>query len=232
MKKRRKVVLAVPTQTGTVTTLTMRSLVQDMLRAVMQGHEVSLMNITGHADIYLLRAQIVATFLADQSADDLVMIDSDVAWEPGGLLALLSSDAECVAAPYPKRKDPIEFMFRSAEGGLVGDAGTGLVEVWGMPGGFMRCRRSMLEKMTEAYGDLTVADSCVPSGKTVRMFDPYWIETPDGKSALSEDYAFCQRWRDIGGKVWMDVSIAMAHIGPKAFAARLGDFVKAEQEAA
>jgi hypothetical protein len=34
---------------------------------------------------------------------------------------------------------------------------------------------------------------------------------------LSEDYTFCKRWRDMGGKVWLDKSIRLDHIGRKMF---------------
>jgi hypothetical protein len=163
-----------------------------------------------------------------------------VAWEPFGLQSLLAHDVDLVAGSYPKRKDPIEFMFRSAmDAGeaLVGDPGTGLVEVWGMPGGFMRCRRPMLEKMVAAHPELMVIDRDVPGGKTCRLFDPYWYDTvePDGSKAkrvLSEDYAFCQRWRDLGGKVWLDASVGMAHIGTKAFMGKLGEFLPNAEVAA
>lgn len=225
--------LAIPSYGGQACIATYKSIIHDMFRLVMEGHTVRIFDEIGHADIYALRAQLVMHFLNDPKATDLVMIDSDVAWEPFGLQSLLSHDVDLVAGSYPKRKDPIEFMFRSAQDAgepLMGDAGTGLVEVWGMPGGFMRCRRSMLEKMVEAYKDMICVDRDVPQGKTCRMFDPYYFDTiePDGskgKRVLSEDYAFCQRWRDIGGKVYLDASIGMAHIGTKAFVGKLGEFL-------
>jgi len=36
---------------------------------------------------------------------------------------------------------------------------------------------------------------------------------PRSRRYLSEDYAFCHRWRSCGGKVWLDVQSAVAHEG-------------------
>lgn len=228
--KDRKVFIALPVYTGQVSLTTYKSLMHDVHQLALKGVGVYIFDEIGHADIYLLRAQLVASFLADKDATDFVMIDSDVGWEPFGLLKLLRHNVDLVAGSYPKRKDPITFMFRSPldEGGTIeGNPETGLIEVWGMPGGFMRCTRSMIEKMVEHYGPtMTAIDGIVPQKKIVRLFDPYWMDTKDGqKRCLGEDYAFCQRWRDIGGKVHLDASIGMAHIGTKAYQGKLGEFV-------
>ena len=34
---------------------------------------------------------------------------------------------------------------------------------------------------------------------------------------LSEDYAFCRRWRKIGGKIWLDTESRLVHIGTHEF---------------
>lgn len=235
-KPKRKVFIALPCYSGAVELLTHKSLIHDTFRLALSGVETRIFDEVGHADIYLLRAQIVAHFLADKSATDLVMIDSDIGWEPLGLQKLLSHDVDVVAGAYPKREEPLQFMFRSERdvgGDLVGDAATGLVEVWGMPGGFMRITRRAAEKMRDHYtSELEAVCSSAPGGKLVRMFDPYWMNTEDGRMVLSEDYAFCQRWRDIGGKVYMDASISLAHIGRKVYMGRLGDFVGEQKDAA
>ena len=36
---------------------------------------------------------------------------------------------------------------------------------------------------------------------------------PDSGRYLSEDYAFCRRWRDIGGKVFIDINSKLDHQG-------------------
>jgi hypothetical protein len=92
----------------------------------------------------------------------------------------------------------------------------------------MKCSRAMLEKMTDHYADtLTFADRYMPQGKCVRLFDPYHFTGSDGmRHALSEDYSFCQRWRDMGGKVYVDVMITMGHVGKYEYAGQLGQFLE------
>lgn len=223
---KRKVFIALPCYTGSLAVLTYKSLMHDMFRIALGGTETRIFDEIGHADIYLLRAQMLSHFLDDKDATDLVMIDSDVGWEPGGLMKLLSHDVDFVAGVYPKRQDPIRFMFRSeldhGQDTLMGDPKTGLIEVWGVPGGFMRIRRAAVEKIVEANQDMIARDG---EGAVCRVFDPYWIR-PEGEipRVLSEDYAFCQRWRDIGGKVFIDATISMAHVGTKAYMGRLGEW--------
>lgn len=232
MSEGRYIWLAIPSYTASITCLTMKSMVYDMIPLILSGHKVKIFDEVGHADIYLLRSQIIANFMADEDKPtDLVMIDSDVGWPAGGLHRLLSHDVDCVAGAYPKKDYPVKFMFRSerdcgSADELVSDPETGLVDVWGMPAGFMRCSRAMIEKMWNHYEPtLGIHDPMVPGEKTVRMFDPYWIEDAQGRPmALSEDYSFCQRWLDLGGKVHMDPTIPMAHIGTHAFQGCLGQW--------
>jgi hypothetical protein len=240
--KPRKIWLAIPTYGGNVSIGTMQSLVHDMVHLLVHGETLRPFYEIGHADIYLARAQIAAHFLADTEATDLVMIDNDVAWDSFGLAKLLSHDVDVVAGAYPKREDPLTFMYRSEitinadthlpQKAIHGDPQTGLCEVWGVPGGFLRIRRHVLEKMVARYGpELTCLDPYTPQKQTVRLFDPLWWTDDEGQQrTLSEDYAFCQRWRDIGGKVYLDVNIPMAHVGTKVFHGCLGQWVQPKQE--
>jgi len=78
--------IAIPTYNGIVTSLTMKSVIYDMFPMVMAGVKVKVFDEVGHADIYSLRAQIVANFLADEDKPtDLIMVDNDVGWPAGGL---------------------------------------------------------------------------------------------------------------------------------------------------
>jgi hypothetical protein len=43
---------------------------------------------------------------------------------------------------------------------------------------------------------------------------------PETKTYLSEDFAFCQRWRVIGGTVWLDTLSRLRHVGSYEFQGR------------
>ncbi len=34
---------------------------------------------------------------------------------------------------------------------------------------------------------------------------------------LSEDFAFCKRWTDMGGEIWADLKSTLSHVGPMTF---------------
>jgi hypothetical protein len=216
----RHVAIAVPAYAGTVYLSTLRSLLHDLVALAGRGDRFSLLDYSGSAIIADARAEICAHFLALGDASDLVFVDHDVCWEAGALLRLLDHPVDMVAGVYPHRKDPLTFpvAWTDAEE-LWADPETGLLEASGVPGGFLRVTRKAIAAMSERYADLEYETDRVPGGKAVGLFEPYRI----GKRKLSEDYSFCRRWRDMGGKVWVDPEIRMGHTGPKLFPGCLGD---------
>ena len=106
----------------------------------------------------------------------------------------------------------------------------GFVEVAEAPTGFMCIKRACVH-----------ADDGEISGAQLHPGRPaghpeahlHWLffdcmVDPDSGRYLSEDYAFCRRWSDIGGKVWVDLhcklsisgSTISAAIWPKACGCR------------
>ena len=69
-------------------------------------------------------------------------------------------------------------------------------------------RISESDRVQYATGGMHAADQ-KDDGWT--FFDPFVDERGN---YLSEDYALCDRWRSLGGKVWADVRTPTRHIGP------------------
>jgi hypothetical protein len=51
---------------------------------------------------------------------------------------------------------------------------------------------------------------------------------PDSGRCLSEDYAFCRRWRDIGGKVFVDLQCNLMHLGQHMFRGDLAESLRVQ----
>lgn len=99
----------------------------------------------------------------------------------------------------------------------------GLMEVVDGGTGFMLIKRSVVEKMINSYPSLrytnelmkTENDGQVELDKdrlSYALFDTM-IDEKDQRRYLSEDYAFCRRWQNIGGSVWLDPFITLNHYG-------------------
>ncbi len=216
------VVIAVPAYSWSVRLATMRSLITDLLALVKRGDKVSVYDESGSTYLEDARSIIVDEFLHGDGTH-LVGIDDDVCWEAGGLLRLVDAPVDLVAGIYPKRKDPIEWPVKFLDGELWTNR-DGLMEVEGVPTGFIRYSRACLERMTEAYRDeLWCRSPQAPRGGFVGLYDI--LRLPNG-GKLHDDYAFCRRWRDIGGKVWIDPELTLAHVGPKMFTGKLGDWLR------
>ena len=57
-------------------------------------------------------------------------------------------------------------------------------------------------------------DAAVESEKRFALFES--MIAGDG-TYLSEDFAFCKRWSDIGGEIWADLNSRLNHVGQITF---------------
>jgi glycosyltransferase involved in cell wall biosynthesis len=221
-----KVMLGMPCYSSKVHIQTMRSILGDTIQLLARKDQVLLGEDVGNSDIAGSRAAIVATFYRSD-ADVLVFVDDDIYWTPGDIVKLVDHPVDLVGGIYPKKFDKLDWPIRTAyEDKLPRDENTGLYEIAGLPGGFMKITRACIEKMIEAYPKKTHRSNNNESTEFWPLFDPY--ELSNG-NRLSEDFAFCQRWRDIGGTVWADFSFKMGHIGYKSFEGCLQDYLNSAE---
>lgn len=104
----------------------------------------------------------------------------------------------------------------------------GFVEVLDGPTGFMMITREALTKMHEYYGPTL---NCKNDHQN-RDFDEYCalfdcMIDPGTRRYLSEDYAFCRRWQQMGGQIFADCQTTLGHVGNLPFTGCLNDRLKA-----
>jgi hypothetical protein len=191
----------------------------------------------GDALITRARASLVAQFLDDPAATHLLFIDADIGFEPDQVLRLIQSGAGMSAAVYPiKRFDWDRIKSTIAAGRPNPGAAAlkyvlevdnpdavicqgGFVKVRYAGTGFLMIRRDVLERMCAHYPQLQYRrdhslDARVASENRFALFD---CMIADDGTYLSEDFAFCKRWSDMGGEIWADRNSALSHVGPITF---------------
>ena len=196
------------------------------------------------------RNMCVAAFLKSK-ATHMLFIDSDIGFEPGAAERLVNCNKELVSIPYPLKDmnfDKAIHMFKAGKIKTAKDlknkafyrypmkvpendqikVENGCIEVTHSPTGFMMIRRDCLDKMIKHYGEtMQIEQDQIMNGKNEKLkhfynfFDTMYI--PEKKHYLGEDFAFCKRWRDIGGKCYAWVNDYIAHVGEHRYVGRFAD---------
>lgn len=186
---------------------------------------------------------LTAKFLASDYTH-LAFIDADIGYDPLNLLRILSADLDVVGQAYPLKtydfkkiidevnagtKDPellkirainhVVNFTRSSEDELssLNITKGSFVEVAHAGTGFMVIKRSVLEKMKEKYTETYIND--VNGYDNSLVYNTFFDTVIDEKTRryLSEDFAFCKKWREIGGKVHIELLSTVSHTGTHTF---------------
>ncbi len=159
----------------------------------------------------LLASQFVENPGAKQCTD-LMMIDTDLAWDGNEFVKLLEHPVDIVGGAYPYKDESGDFPLRWPADGLMEE--NGLWEVQAVTPGFFRMTRKALEKIAREMPWLEFKDKPTAEGQRQWMFFDNLVR-PSG--VYDEGYVFCERWRTVGGKVYLDPDLNLTHIGMKAY---------------
>ncbi len=176
--------------------------------------ELSVLMRDGDALITRARANLVTLFLDNPLATHLLFVDADIGFEPDQVFRMIEAGADVVAGVYPIKRVNWDKAHVVAVNGFtrVRFAGTG----------FLMIRRHVLESMCQhpAYASLQFyrehsLDALAGSPNRFALFE-CMIDAESG-TYLSEDFAFCKRWTDIGGEIRADLESRLDHVGPSVF---------------
>ena len=234
-------VVGTPCYGGLVAQGYMESIIALMIYGSAQGFDMTLA-MNGHDSLITRsRNKIVSAFLDRPEATHLFFIDADISFKPESVKRMLDFDQDVVAGMYPIKNidwprlktrvkpEASEAELREAGLNFVGMpiAGEGKEERDGFVTGtyagtgFMLIKRKVLERMIVAYPETkykvahTYPRVAKQSENQFALFD-CMIE--QGTNIyLSEDFAFCNRWRALGGKIWLDTKSRLTHTGVYAY---------------
>lgn len=93
-----------------------------------------------------------------------------------------------------------------------------IAEVKHIATGFMMIQRKTIETMIPYYPDTKYTDdvSFLSGNENLFAYALFDCRVEDNHY-LSEDWLFCNRWSNIGGKIYIEVSIDLTHTGPEDF---------------
>jgi hypothetical protein len=187
------------------------SFLRFILMAQQVGLQWSLDTMVNESLIPRGRNNLVSKMLFNKASTHLMFIDADIRFQPESIFWLLQADKDVIAGLYPMKKIPTQYVVNGVPGALCEGP---LEEVATIGTGFMMVKRKALEDMIEKYPQTKYVDD-IGIGK---QFEPHMYALFDGMidengHYLSEDWTFCKRWRDMGGKVWAHKAILLNHAG-------------------
>jgi len=189
-----------------------------------------------------------ANFLNDSHKySHLLFIDADIDFHSNSIFKMINLNKDIIAMPYPMKTLNWERIFAFAD--KAKDAkelsNTGytypirvedkesikvkedVMEVTHAPAGCMLIKREVFDKMIKAYPQLKISQPTILNGEAKEkenlwnFFDTYHdLET---KKYYGEDFGFCKKWTDIGGKCYCYIGDYITHVGEYQFSGRFKD---------
>jgi len=177
----------------------------------------------------------------------LLFIDSDIDFNSETIFKMLDFDKDVIGVPYPmktlnwdkiwKRNTSKHSADDLAKSGFTfpvkvnnPDSITvdqGLIELTHAPTGCMLIKRNVFEKMIKEYPHLEIFQPTIINGDEVKKENMYnlfdTLHDPVTKRYFGEDFGFCQRWVDIGGKVYAYINDYITHVGEYSYCGRFKD---------
>ena len=195
------------------------------------GHTVTCIFLGNESLIQRGRNTIAWHFL-NTDASHLLFIDADQKFRPADVAKMIRADKEIIVGCVPMKGINWD---RVKKGAVLNHPNlsklTGIFNINKLDGhdmtdpelpfevkhggtGFMLIKREAFDKLMPAVGFYTNGGVTIPPDEKVYNF--FQVEVVDGQM-LSEDYFFCHKYRELGGKVWAAPWCEIGHFGSYLF---------------
>ena len=210
-----KVHIAMPCYGGMLTESTFMSFIKWANTARQLGIDWTLETMVNESLISRARNTLTAKFLDMPEATHLFFVDADIGWEPWHLLVLLNRDVDVIGGLYPMKTMPIKWVVNGFEGAEEGS--DGLQEVSKAGTGFLLMKKHCFEKLNSHPAVKQYKNDIGLDPKYDQYLKTYFDTAVRQNRYYSEDWTFCENWRDLGGKIWVDKRVLLRHSGSYVF---------------
>ena len=144
-----------------------------------------------------------------------MFIDADIGFEPWHILAMLNHDKDVIGGLYPMKTLPVKWVVNGFPGAQEG--ADGLQEVSKTGTGFLLVKRHVFEKMNSHPAVKSFNNDIGLPQELNKYMKTYFDTAVRENRYYSEDWTFCEYWRDLGGQVWVDKRVLLRHTGTFVF---------------
>lgn len=218
---KQKVFVGIPTMDKKTFVTCTQSLMNAVQVLLAMGTQFEFKFEAGLPYVSMARNNLVASFMATDCTD-MIMLDADLGFPPAAFRDLILAEEEVISGAYPKKQaeEGYAVMLKTdSEHHPIMENGVLLAE--GCATGFIKIKRSVIERLYEAHPELAYVDA-LTSKKTYDLFGTF---VKDGRW-YGDDYGFCYHWQNLGGKCWVLPDITFLHTGTKNFEGNLHEFMK------
>ena len=206
-----KIMLLTPSGDGTYESVYQRSYVEtrDAVRAL--GGQLTLAECPYLSDPALARMKLFGHFLRSD-ATHAFWIDADQGWRTKDFMRLLLSGRDLSAAAGVRKTFPITFAVNVSDDygrplGINEASSDGMMRVTHVGFAFVCTTKHWAVRMSQHYADL--AFNSADGAREFGVFLPMVLN----ERYLGEDFACCQRWRNMGGEIFIAPEIDLEHVG-------------------
>ena len=219
-----KLHIAIPAYSGQITVSTAHSLNLETRAMAAAGIDAEVSFLPGMPLIHVVRNMQVHKFLHESKADKIVFVDADVGWRMGSLFHVATHKEHVVAAGVRRRKDPEDYAVNFLDAGIDQDQKTGLIEIETIGMALTAITRECLETFRAKTPEYAY-------GFNDQTHHAFFQLPIGGGQVVGEDVFFCRKWRELGGKVWLDPRHWTTHTdGVKAFGGCIGEWLNRNVE--
>jgi hypothetical protein len=226
-----KLFVAIPSSSSKIYTQTCKNLIE--LDRECQNEEI-IMDVLfeNNTSIVHHARNVLVTYFIDKTYYDYILfIDDDVEFNAKDIIKMIRTECKVIGGIYPYKRynwenivkysnlniEPehikytgLNYTFTNPEDNIDFKVSDEPIEVEGVGTGCLLIHRSVIMEMIDKMKDVKYKLNEI---EYYKIFD---ISIEDGK-LISEDYWFCKRWKELGGKVNIMTSIKCAHWGNHRF---------------